>query len=58
MSPVNTNQYKAEFKKPKKKIGGYVIGDSGTQIGFYTKPSKFNRFFVKFLLGWEWVDIK
>lgn len=38
-----------------KKVGCYVVNDS---LRFYltTKPTKWNRFWTKILIGWKWED--
>jgi len=40
-------------------VGGYRIGDGEVSIIFNLteKPSRFHRLMVKWILGWEWVDV-
>ena len=53
-----TTSATATFKITKH-VGKYCMGGQlGFCIMFTKKPNIINRYFMKLLLGWEWIDIK
>lgn len=46
---------RCQFLDLPKYVGSYVIGGS-LKYQLTKKPSRLNRWFAKWLLGWEWED--